>query len=76
MSHKSTVFLTQDNEHCYIDHSEHCEDENGKYIGDALYLEIDPKNIIYQSNDGVDGIIVGIKAGCELYKLLNSIKQS
>ena len=63
MSTKSSIFLTNDQEHCYVDTTDN-----------TIVLEMDRENIkIIHLDD--DDLIVEIKPGCELYDLINSIKQ-
>ena len=75
MSTKTTVFLTEDNEHCYTDCNYPKTDENGEWIGDSLFLEIDRKNLGEFAIDRYEGAIIEIKPNCELYKILISKRQ-
>ena len=68
MSTKGTIFLTNDNEHCYDETSEY---DNDKF---RVYLEIDKSNITSISLDNIDGLIVGIKGDSELAKELRKIR--
>ena len=43
MSTKTTIFLTEDDDHVYSDCSEPIT-KNGKYIGDAIILELSSKH--------------------------------
>lgn len=76
MSSKSTIFLTEDNEHCYTD----CNDpitKDGKWIGDVLTIEIDGANINSKTTDLSDGslVIELDNPESEIYKLIMSLKK-
>jgi hypothetical protein len=43
MSTKSTIFLTNEDEHCYDDCSEQ-HHEDGKFLGNTIYMEINKSN--------------------------------
>lgn len=73
MSTKSTIFLTNDNEHCYSDCSLENYDKDKKYIGDSIILEMSKKNVDLIYNDHED-IIVEIKPGNELYEIISGLK--
>ncbi len=63
MSSKSSIFLTNDGEHWYIETS---EEDNEAY---RVYIEIDSKNIKYfEKND--DYILIGIRGNSHLAKTL------
>lgn len=66
MSTKSTIFLTNDNEHCYYEGSLPHHNENGEYIGSTIVLEMSKKHTDLVTNDDED-IIVEIKPGNDLY---------
>lgn len=68
MSTKNSLFLTQDNEHCYSDCSEPVHDKAGNWIGDNIILEMDKRNAELICND--NDIIVRIFAGTELHKMI------
>jgi hypothetical protein len=68
MSSKNTLFLTEDNEHSFLDCSQP-NYENKKFIGDTLVLEMSKENIEILANDS-DDLIIEIKAGSELYNLM------
>jgi len=58
MSTKSTIFLTNDNEHFY-----------NECLDDSIVLEFDKENIeILTNND--DDLVVSVKKGSELYDIL------
>jgi hypothetical protein len=63
MSTKSTIILTDDNEHWYHD----C-------IDDELTLEFSKKNIRIETNDEDDLVISITNLDCEIYKVLSKIK--
>ena len=65
MSSKGTIFLTNDNEHCY---EETNEMDGGEF---RVYLEIDPKNIMSFSMDG-EGIEIAIRGDSHLARCLRS----
>ena len=73
MSSKSSIFLTEDNEHCYYECNEphYCKKpyipEN--FIGDTIVLEMSKKNIKVICNDNED-LIIEILPGSELYKMI------
>ena len=69
MSTKSTIFLTNDNEHFYQELNDpHYKD--GKWIGDTLVLEISQKNITIITNDDYDLVIKFNNPESEIYKEL------
>lgn len=61
MSTQATIFLTDDNEHCY--------QETNEYDGDEfrIYLEINEKNITYVKHDEY-GLVIGIKGDSQIAK--------
>jgi hypothetical protein len=72
MSTKNSIFLTNDNEHCYTD----CNQphfKNGKFIGDTITLEMDKKNIKIICNTKED-LIIEVNPGSELYELIKLMK--
>lgn len=69
MSTKSTLFLTQDNEHCYSDCSISEYDETGKWIGDPITIEFDNKNLV-ESYIDEDCTVVVIRPNTEIHKLV------
>jgi len=50
MSTKSTIELTDDNEHIYYEHSNGVS-KDGVWIGDYIVMEIDKRNINIIRND-------------------------
>lgn len=72
MSTKSTIFLTNDNEHCYDDCSQPHKDKDGNW-NNTITVEFDKKNIRVIANDQSD-LIIEIDPGSELYEIFNSIR--
>ena len=74
MSTKSTVFLTEDDEHCYTDCSMPVINSNKEYVGDELILEIDLKNIdIHKDSDTLT--LYFKNPTSEIYKKIKSIEK-
>lgn len=73
MSSKNTLFLTEDNEHAYLDCSEQYTDKNGDRQ-DALTIEFDKKNIRIEMNDEDDLVITIINVDSDLYKIMSKLK--
>ena len=73
MSTKSSLFLTEDNEHCYTDGNEP-NYHNNVWVGDTITFEIAKKNINIVCNDDED-LIIEIKPNCELYKHIMKMKE-
>ncbi len=73
MSTKASIFLTNDNEHCY----EECSDpvtKEGKFKGYKIVLELDKKNIDILMNDS-DNLVIQINdPDSEIYKLIMLLK--
>ena len=63
MSTKATIFLTEDNEHCYEE-----------VIDDTIIMEFSKDNIKIICDDDLD-LIIEIKKGSELYKLIKNYKK-
>jgi|CXWK01.1.fsa_nt_gi hypothetical protein len=63
MSTKATIFLTEDNEHCYEE-----------VIDDTIIMEFSKDNIKIICDDELD-LIIEIKKGSELYKLIKNYKK-
>ena len=71
MSTKSSLFLTNDNEHCYYEClNPHYDGEN--FVGYDIFLEIDKKNI-KEINVDEDGILLNIPPGSEIYSLFQKM---
>ena len=74
MSTKSTLFLTNDNEHFYQECNEpHYKDE--KWIGDTLVLEMSKRNINILFNDEEDLVIEITNPESELYKHMIKMRE-
>lgn len=71
MSTKSTIFLTSDNEHCYIEHTG-MSDEKGNWISDTIVLEMSKKHTDLLANDD-DDITVEILPNNELYDIFKNL---
>ncbi len=71
MSLKSTIILTSDNEHWYEDCSEPLTDNKS-----AITLEFDKKNIRIDLNTNDDLVITITNPNCEIYNLINNIKNA
>lgn len=68
MSTKSTLFLTDDNEHCYYEHAGEKYDKDGNFIGWEIEMEISKKNVeIFEDEDSV---ILTFKPGTDIYKYI------
>ena len=63
MSSKSTIFLTNENEHCYFE-----------LLDETIVLEMKKSNIEILINDDED-LIIEIKPDCDFYKLIKTITQ-
>ena len=68
MSTKSSLFLTNDNEHCYYE-CLNAHYENEKFIGYDIFLEINKKNINEIDIDE-DGVLLSLSPGSEIYSLI------
>lgn len=68
MSSKATIILTPENEHWYRETN---EQDNG---GARVYIEIDPVNIKSFEVSSRDGIIIGIRGGSKLAKLIQTMQ--
>lgn len=72
MSTKSTIILSDDNEHWYDDCSQSRYKE-GKFIGNDITLEIDKSNIVEKDED-CETLYIVIKGDCDLAKRLHRLK--
>jgi len=63
MSTKSTIFLTEDNEHCYEE-----------LIDDTIIMTFNKDNIKVICDDEID-LIIEIKKGTELYNIIKNIRK-
>ena len=64
MSSKGTIFLTNDNEHCYEETFEKDGDEF------RIYLEIKKENIKEFGYNEDDGLIIGIRGDSDIAKII------
>ena len=69
MSSKNSIFLTKDNEHCYLDCDEPRFNERGDFVGDDIIMESNKNNIEILRNDD-DDLIIKIKAGTEIHRTI------
>lgn len=72
MSTKSSIILTSQNEHWYMDSSEPLEDQNGERK-DAITLEFSKENIRIDTNDNEDLIITITNPDSQIYELFESM---
>jgi hypothetical protein len=72
MSSKCTIFLTNDNEHCYEDVNQPFE-RDGKLLGYTITLEMCHSNARLVANDE-DGLCIEIDPGSELYERIKMMK--
>ena len=75
MSSKNTLFLTEDNEHAYLDCSEQYPDKNGD-SQDALTIEFDKKNIRIDMNNEGELVLTIINVDSDLYKIMSKLKDN
>lgn len=75
MSTKSTIFLTDDNEHCYNDSVNECRDNDGNWVS-PITLELSKKNIDIICNDREDLVIEITNVNSNLFKIFNNIKDN
>ncbi len=69
MSSKSSIMLTDDNEHWYEDCNEPLDERKN-----AITLEFDKKNIRIDANDEYDLIITITNSKSEIYKAIEKLK--
>ncbi len=74
MSTKSTIILTNDNEHWFNDCNEPLT-KVGEPYKDAITLEFSKKNIRIDLNDDDDLVITIINPNCEIYDIIKSINK-
>ena len=74
MSTKTTLFLTNDNEHFYQEGNEP-HSKKGKWIGDTLVLEMSKKNINILINDDEDLVIEITNPESELYNNMLKMRE-
>ncbi len=72
MSTKSTIELTDDNEHIYYEHSDPIY-KDGEFLGNTIVMELDKKNIgnVDVSPNGI--VITFINPKSEIYKAIERI---
>lgn len=70
MSTKSSIILTNDNEHWYLDCSEPLSDNPYR---DAITLEFSKRNVRVDLNDEDDIVITVTNPDCEIYKILSDL---
>lgn len=76
MSTKATIFLTNDNEHCYYEQTmPHNEPGTDNFIGDTIVFEMSKNNIRIVANDE-ESLIIEIDPGTELYNFIEKIPRS
>ena len=73
MSTKSTILLTDDNEHWYNDRSEPLTGIYEKPYKDVITLEFSKKNIRIDLNDDEDLVISIVNPNCETYDVLSKL---
>ncbi len=73
MSTKSTILLTDDNEHWYNDYSEPLTNIDEKPHKNVITLEFSKKNIRIDLNDDEDLVISIINPNCEIYDVLSKL---
>jgi hypothetical protein len=74
MSSLKTIFLTRDNEHCFVDMGEwvsHPQNESEK--GYPIILEMSKQNVSIEINNEHD-LVISIKPGTELHDIFKQIK--
>lgn len=74
MSTKSTLFLTNNNEHFYQEGNKPCY-KDGKRIGCTLVLEMSKENINILLNDDKDLVIEITNPESELYKHMIKMRE-
>lgn len=73
MSSKSTIILTEDNEHWYNDGSEPLADNPYR---DAITLEFSKRNVRLDLNDSEDIVITVTNPDSEIYKILSELSKN
>lgn len=72
MSTKSTIILTNDNEHWYSDCSEPLAENPYR---DIITLEFSKRNVRIELNDDEDIVISLVNPDSEIYKLFYELKE-
>jgi hypothetical protein len=73
MSSKSSIILTDCNEHWYNDCSEYIESKDGSEK-QLITMEFSKSNIRIDLNDNEDLVISIINPDCEIYKIISNLK--
>jgi len=73
MSTRTTIILTNDNEHWYNDGSEPLTGINENTYKDVITLEFSKKNIRIDLNDDEDLVISIINPNCEIYEVFSKL---
>jgi hypothetical protein len=73
MSTKSTILLTDDNEHWYNDCIEPLTKVNEMPYKDVITMEFSKKNIRIDVNDDTDLVISIVNPNCEIYDVLSKL---
>lgn len=76
MSAHRTIFLTENNEHCYDDCLEARYDRHNVYKGNAIVLELDKSHCEVIHNNETDLIIQFNDPDSQIYKLIASLKDN
>lgn len=71
MSTKSTIYLTEDNEHGYYEMLNPAY-KNNRYIGNSIIIEFKKKNIKILDNDDED-LEIEIYPGSEIYEIVKKM---
>lgn len=74
MSTKSTIFLTNYNEHCYVELADYVKKVNGQGEDHPIIFEMDKDNVEILTNSDQD-LIVEIKPGTELYDKIMKMRE-
>ena len=72
MSSKATIFLTNDNEHCYFECNEQITTKEGKNKS-AIVVEFDKKNISVDYENETDLVLTINNPDSDLYKIFENI---
>ena len=73
MSTKSSIILTNDNEHWYTDMLEPLADNPYRY---AITLEFSKRNVRVDLNDDKDIVITVTNPDCEIYKIFSELTKT
>ena len=72
MSSKSTIILTEENEHWYKDGSDYIDSDSGESKR-TIIMELSKSNVEIICNDSEDLVLRFINPDCELYKIISNI---